>query len=170
MNAYLILFIVGVGFVIASFFLDAILDVESPLPILQPKLIAVFLTVVGGFGLILSARFDSVFSAGIILVFSILSGFAIALLINKLVVIPLSKAQNTSAHDKQVTIGTWAKVISPIPEGGYGKIRYSVSGSTVTSPAKSEDGGEIKNGENVAIVYIEGNTYYVKKNNGYNPN
>jgi membrane protein implicated in regulation of membrane protease activity len=80
-----------------------------------------------------------------------------------LVIVPLNKAQNTSAFDKQATIGTWAKVISPIPQGGYGKIRYSVSGSVVTSPAKSEDGGEINSGENVAIVYIEGNTYFVKR-------
>jgi len=162
MNIYLILFGIGVVFVIASFFLDAVLDVESPLPLLQPKLIAVFITVVGAVGLVLSARFESTFAAGIIMVISIVGGLVIAGIINRLVVIPLNKAQNTSAHDKQAVIGTVAKVISPIPAGGYGKIRYSVSGSTVTSPAKSEDGGAIKNGENVAIVYIEGGTYFVK--------
>jgi len=162
MNIYLILFGVGVVFVIVSFFLDAVLDVDSPLPILQPKLIAVFLTVVGGIGMILSARFEGVFAAGIIMIISIVCGFVVAGLINSLVVIPLKKAQNTSAHDKQAVIGTVAKVISPIPKGGYGKIRYSVSGSTVTSPAKCEDGGAVKSGENVAIVYIEGGTYFVK--------
>ena len=160
---YVIFFGVGVGFVLISFLLGAVADSDSgPLAIFQPKLIAVFLTVTGGAGIILSSRFDSVFSAPIVLTISVLSGLIIAGLLNRLVVIPLSKAQNTSAHDEQATIGTWAKVISPIPQGGYGKIRYSVSGSVVTSPAKSEDGGEIKNGESVAIVYIEGGTYYVR--------
>ena len=160
---YVAIFVVGVGFVLLSFFLDMVLDADGPLPILQPKLIAVFLTIMGGLGIILSARLDGTFAAGIILIISILSGLIIAGLINRLIIIPLHKAQNTSAHDKQATIGITAKIISPIPQGGYGKIRYSISGSVVTSPAKSEDGGEIKNGESVDIVYIEGGTYFVKR-------
>ena len=162
---YVIFFGVGVGFVLISFLLGAIVDTEcgnGPLAIFQPKLIAVFLTVTGGIGMIVSSRFDSALSAPIVFTISVLAGLIIAGLLNRLVIIPLHKAQNTSAHDKQATIGTWAKVISPIPQGGYGKIRYSVSGSVVTSPAKSEDGGEIKSGENVAIVYIEGGTYFVR--------
>jgi len=161
---YLIFFGVGAGFVIISFLLGAIADSDSgPLAIFQPKLIAVFLTVTGGIGMLLSARLENTFSGPIVFTISVFSGLAIAALINRLVIIPLHRAQNTSAHDKQATIGTWAKVISPIPQGGYGKISYNISGSTVTSPAKSEDGGEIKNGESVAIVYIEGNTYFVKR-------
>jgi membrane protein implicated in regulation of membrane protease activity len=167
MNMYVIFFGIGVGFVLISFLLGAVVDCDSgngngPLAIFQPKLIAAFLTVTGGAGIILSSWFDSLFSAPIVFAISVLSGLIIAGLLNRLVMIPLQRAQNTSAHDKQATIGTWAKVISPIPQGGYGKIRYSVSGSVVTSPAKSEDGGEIKNGENVAIVYIEGGTFFVR--------
>jgi len=161
---YIIFFGVGVGFVLISFFLDAVIDIDSgPISLFQPKLIAAFLVVSGAVGIVLSNRFDGVFSGPIILVISVFGGLAIAAIINRLVVIPLRRAENTSAFDKQATIGTWAKVISPIPLGGYGKISYSISGSTVTSPAKSEDGGEIKNGENVAIVYIEGSTYFVKR-------
>ena len=157
---YIILFGVGVGFVLISFFLDTIVDVDAGFfSILQPKLIAVFLTVTGGFGIILSTQFGTI----ITLIISVLCGLLIATLINRLVIIPLHKAQNTSTFDKQAIIGTLAKVISPIPQGGYGKIRYSVSGSVVTGPAKSQDGGEIKNGENVSIMHIEGKTYFVKK-------
>jgi len=161
---YLIFFGIGVGFVVISFLLGAITDSDvGPFSIFQPKLIAIFLTITGAIGMILSARLDNVFSGPIVLTISVFSGLAVAGLINRLIVIPLRRAENTSAFDKQATIGTWAKVISPIPQNGYGKISYSISGSTVTSPAKSEDGGEIKNGENVAIVYIEGGTYFVKR-------
>jgi len=167
---YLVFFIVGAGFIILSLIMGAFADVEfGPASILQPKLVAIFLTVTGGVGIVLS-RSDSVFlSAGIaVLTISVLSGLAVAGLMHRLVIIPLRRAQNTSTFDKQATIGVAATVISPIPQNGYGKIRYSISGSTVTSPAKSEDGGEIKNGATVDIVYIEGNTYFVRRQ--LNPN
>jgi len=157
---YVVLFGVGVGFVLISFFLDTLVDVDgSPFSILQPKLIAVFLTVTGGLGAILSSRHGMVFT----LVASVLAGLFIAKLINRLVIKPLYKAQNTSSFDKREIIGTNARVISPIRQGGYGKISYSVSGSIVTGPAKSEDGGEVKNGEQVNITRIESGTYFVKK-------
>ena len=159
---YSTFFLVGIGFIVVSFFLGAIAEAESgPLAILQPKLIAVFLTVMGGVGMIVSPMFYP--SASLILTISVLSGLIIAGLLHRFVIMPLHRAQNTSAHHKQEVIGTIAKIISPIPKGGYGKIRYNVSGAVVTSPAKSEDGGEINNGENVAIVYIEGNTYFVRR-------
>jgi len=159
---YVILFGVGAGFIFISFFLDTFVDVDGGfISILQPKLIAIFLAVMGGFGIILSSHFGTV----ITLIISVLCGLLIAVLINRLVIKPLYKAQNTSTFDKQATIGTQAKVISPIPQGGYGKIRYSVSGSVVTGPAKSQDGGEIKVGENVSIMHIKDSTYLVKKSN-----
>ena len=161
---YVIFFGIGVGFVVLSFLIGALVDIEGgPWAILQPKLIAVFLTVTGGVGMILSARWEGFFTGGLVLLISGFSGLIVAALINRFIIVPLHKAQNTSAHDKQATIGQVAKVISPIPEGGYGKIRYSISGSVVTSPAKCEDGGAVKNGENVDIIYIEGGTYYVRR-------
>jgi membrane-bound ClpP family serine protease len=63
----------------------------------------------------------------------------------------------------QDTIGIAAEVISKIPESGFGKIRYNISGSVVTSPAKSEDGSAISGGEKVEIIYIEKNTYFVRR-------
>jgi len=160
---YVIFFGIGLGFIVLSVLLDTLVDIEgSPFSILQPKLIAVFLLMTGAVGMILTGRWESA-PFSLIFTISAFSGLFIAALINRLVIIPLRRAQNTSAHDKQATIGTIAKIISPIPQGGYGKISYSISGSTVTSPAKSEDGGEIKNGENVNIVYIEGGTYFVRR-------
>ena len=163
MSMYVALFGIGIGFIILSLVMDTFMDVNGPLALFQPKLIAAFLIVAGGVGIIMTRQMDGAFAAGIILTISVLSGLFIAGLIHRFIIIPLHNAQNTSAFDKQATIGTTATVTSPIPQGGYGKIRYNISGSVVTSPAKSDDGGEIKNGENVNIVYIEGSTYFVRR-------
>jgi len=161
---YVILFAVGIGFILLSVLFDAFLSVDGiAVSFLQPKLLAIFSLVTGGVGLILSSRFDGILAAGIILAISILSGLFVAGMTYRFVIIPLHKAQNTSAFDKQETIGTTAKVVSPIPQGGYGKISYSVSGSLVTGPAKSEDGNEISNGEDVFIMHVEEGTYFVRK-------
>jgi len=161
---YVVFFGVGVGFILLSVLVDALVDFGGvAIFFLQPKLIAIFLTVTGGVGLILSARFDGILAAGIIFAISAVSGLFVAGIIYRFVIVPLHRAQNTSTFDKQDAIGTTAKVISPIPQGGYGKIRYSISGSVVTGPAKSKDGNEIGNGAEVSIVDIEDGTYFVRK-------
>lgn len=160
---YVIFFGVGIGFILLSFVFDTLLDIDGPIGILQPKLIAIFLTVTGGAGIIISNGIGDVLGPSFTFTVSVFAGLLVAAILNRLVVIPLRRAQNTSAFDKQATIGTIAKIISPIPAGGFGKISYNISGSVVTSPAKSDDGGEILRGESVAIVYIEGGTYFVKK-------
>ena len=167
MTLFVILFGVGLGFILISFFLGTVADTDTggAMAILQPKLIAIFLTVTGGVGIILSLQIGhSMFvNNGVILLASSFLGLAVAGAIHKLIIIPLQRAQNTSAFDKQATIGVMAKIISPIPTNGYGKISYSISGSTVTSPAKSQDGGGINAGEMVHIAYIENNTYFVSR-------
>jgi len=162
---YLIMFLVGAGFVAISFLLGEMVELEGArFGVLQPKLIAVFLTVMGGLGLLLTPVFGDAnwVSAAIVLNISAVAGFVVAGGIHRFVIVPLQKAQNTSAFNMQDTIGAPAEVISRIPRGGYGKIRYNISGSYVTAPAKDESGYEIRRGEKVVISYIEKNTYYVR--------
>jgi membrane protein implicated in regulation of membrane protease activity len=131
----------------------------------KPKLISAFLVVTGGVGLILEPHFLERLGFSFVLVVSAFGGMAVAGLIYRFIMIPMEKAQNTSAFNIQDTIGCIAHVIERIPQGGYGKIKYSISGSTVTSPAKTEDGGGIATGEAVEIIYVENSTYYVRKKN-----
>ncbi|MCL2048091.1 MAG: hypothetical protein FWG87_05120 [Defluviitaleaceae bacterium] len=167
---YLVLFGVGAGFILLSLILGDLLDFDLDLDfdgasvfgLLRPMLIAVFMVVSGGLGLLLTPYFEWSGGGGIVLFISLVGGLGTAGLVNRFVIVPLNRAQNTSAFNIQDTVGTSAKVISPIPQGGYGKIQYSISGSLVTSPAKSEDGNPISNGENVEIIYIEKNTYFVR--------
>jgi len=161
---YTIAFGVGLGFIVISLIAGEMMECHSgPFSFLQPILIAVFLTVGGGVGLLLSGRVENAVWAWNVLGISIMSGFLVAAAINRFVMVPLRKAENSSSFNIQETIGKMASVISPIPQGGYGKIKYNISGAVVTSPAKSEDGNEIRNGENVEIIYISENTYYVRR-------
>ena len=162
---YIVLFGVGAVFIILSFFIGGLVDTEFEGPaffaFLKPMLVAIFLVVVGGLGMLLAPHFD--FGGGLLLFICAISGFAVAGVVNRFILIPLHRAQNTSAFHIQDAIGATAQVISPIPQGGYGKIRYNVSGSTVTSPAKSEDGNQINSGEAVEIIFIEKSTYFVRR-------
>jgi len=162
MTLYMVLLGVGIGFVILSFLLGD-LDFDGlAFHFFRPNLVAVFLVVTGGLGILLHG--GTIYALGAIILFAFCAscGIAMAALLHRLVIIPLQKAQNTSTFNMHDTIGIKAEVISPIPQGGYGKIRYNVSGSFVTSPAKSEDGNPVKNGETVEIIYVEGNTYFVR--------
>ena len=162
---FVVLFGVGIGFILLSVFLDTFLDFDGVgFSILQPKVVAIFLTVTGGVGMILTNRFVDVLAFIFILLLSISLGLLIAGAIYRFIFRPLRKAENTSTFDKNDTIGTTAKVVSPIPKGGYGKIRYSVSGSVVTGPAKSEDDSDIGCGEDVFIMDIDKGTYFVRRN------
>ncbi|MCL2400039.1 MAG: hypothetical protein FWC91_09920 [Defluviitaleaceae bacterium] len=156
---YLILLGVGAGFVLLSLIFGELAELEGTVfSFLRPTVIAVFLAVMGGVGLILTPRLESYFVFGI----SAVSGLFVGFLLNRLVIVPLHKMQNTSTHDKQDLIGTTAKVALTIPQNGYGKIKYTVSGSVVTSPAKSDDGSGINKDTDVTIMYIQDNTYFVK--------
>ena len=159
---YVVFLGVGAGFILVSLVIGEIFDSTS-FSFLRPTLIAVFLAVTGGLGLLLTPRLYDTYGSGFVLTISALSGLFVAGLINHFIIRPLHRAQSTSAFYKQSAVGMTAKVISPILPGGYGKIQYSVSGSVVTGPAKSEDGGEISAGENVDIIQIEESTYFVRR-------
>jgi len=161
---YVVFFGVGIGFLLLSLVADAMLDFDGfGFALLQPKIVAIFMLVTGGVGLALNAQSGFVLMPTIILVISVVSGILVAGLIYRFVIVPLKKAENTSAFKKEDTIGTTAEVVSPIPKGGYGKIRYNVSGSFVTGPAKSEDDSEVKTGEKVFIMDIDKGTYMVRR-------
>jgi membrane protein implicated in regulation of membrane protease activity len=157
-----------VGYTVISFFLSGVISIfdfdtdfdlfggtVSPF---KPSVIAAFITVFGGVGL-LTLKFG-LFAA---LAASVALGLVIAYAMYKFIIIPLNRAQNTSAVEKQALIGLPAKITERVPQGKYGKITYYANGNTYSAPAKAEDGGAIERGAEVKIVYIDKNTYYVAK-------
>ena len=157
---FTILLGVGVGYAVIGFLLGEFLghgDTGHMSP-LKPSVIASFIVVFGGSGLLLVRMTTPLFAvplAGLI-------GLAVAYMFYQFIITPLSKAQNTTAIEIQSLIGHSAKVTVKIPQGKFGKITYKVNDSTYTAPAKAEDGNEIDIHTSVEIVYIENNAYYVR--------
>lgn len=160
---FFVCFGVGVGFVVISFLIGEIGGgadgFEGGASFMKPSIIACFLMVFGGVGLIAETRTIYIMAIGI----SALCAFAVTFLLYRFVITPLYKAQNTSIVEKQSLIGQGAIVTEHIPQGKFGKITFSVSGSRRSAPAKSDDGNEISRGQAVEIVYIDKNTYFVRR-------
>ncbi|SDK41775.1 hypothetical protein [Natronincola ferrireducens] len=127
---------------------------------LKPVVITAFITVFGGVGLISLNRGIESFLATII---ASASGLIVSTLLYKLVIVPLHKAQNTSAISQKELIGHRAKVKLEIKANVFGSIVYSKGGNTYSAPAKSREGVDIKRGEEVIIIAIEKGVYYVEK-------
>ncbi|MCL1997555.1 MAG: NfeD family protein [Turicibacter sp.] len=146
-----------VGFLLGEFLGHGDTDVTQISPF-KPAVIAAFIIVFGGTGLIFLQFFPPLVAVPL----AGLSGAAVAFLIFQFIIVPLTKAQNTTAIEIQSLVGHQAKVTEKIFQGKYGKITYVVNDSTYTAPAKSQDGNEIPRNTTVEIIYIENNTYYVR--------
>jgi len=160
---YLVLLGVGGGFIVLSLIFGEVFEFDGVGgAFLRPVVIATTLAVTGGAGLILSPMFGSYLAFP----FSAAAGLGAGFLLYRFVILPMQRLEHTSSHDKQALIGSTAKVVLGIPQGGFGKIKYNVTGSFVTSPAKSEDGVEIHKDKEVVISYIKDNAYYVRERRG----
>ncbi len=126
----------------------------------KPTPIMAFITTFGGVGLI-SLKNGSGNVMALILAFA--GGFGAAFLINRFVIMPLSRAQNTSAIPQQKVIGSLGTLSVGIFGEGFGRINYSVEGSIYNSPARSVDGKDIEKGSLVIIVEIKEKVFYVDK-------
>ena len=163
---------VGVGFVVLSFILGEVFGVfgggsgscstgggsGSATP-MKPAIIALFLAVFGGSGLIFSQVFYLWF---IIVPLALVAAVIVAGAVFRFVFVPLWRRQNTSSQPIQSFVDTRATVILAIAEGRFGEITYSANGNTYTSPAKSVDGAPIPRDSIVDIVRIDDGVFYVK--------
>ena len=168
-----ICFGVGAGYTVISFILgevfnifdfDTDLDAGGSISPIKPSVVAAFITVFGGSGLIFLRTNIPIYT---LLPLAALLGLGVAFVMYRFVIIPLSKAQNTSSPEIQSLIGHAAKVTEKIFQGGFGQIAYAINGNTFNSPAKSSEGNEIARGTDVEIMYIENNTYFVKEKSRY---
>ena len=155
---YLLMLIVGLGFIVITLVVGEIGDIEV-FGFISPSVIALILVAAGAFGVFLGNE-----NSIITLPLSIAVGLGIGVLFTKFVVKPLRRSQNTSTVDQQALIGLDATVDSRIIQGGFGRIVYTVNGSRIQSPAKAVDGSGIDLGATVKIMYIENKTFFVEKN------
>jgi membrane-bound ClpP family serine protease len=130
---------------------------------LKPIVITTFVTVFGGIGMICIINGLSQVAAAVI---ALMSGAVAAFLLYRLIIVPLYRAQNTSAISQRELRGALAKVTLAIKGSLFGKISYTAGGNTYSAPARSIDGEDIETGIPVVIISIEKNTFYVKRIKG----
>ncbi|MBM7613498.1 NfeD family protein [Alkaliphilus hydrothermalis] len=174
LSLYDVCFKVGVLFTVVTFLLGQFfdfMDFDGDLTMdgdisgvavspLKPVIITAYITVFGGVGIM---ALNKGLSQIIAFLLAISIAFGVAALLFKLVIVPLHKAQSTSAISQGNLIGHKAKVDVGMKEASFGKISYTIGGNSYTAPAKAADGEEILKGEMVRIVSIKDNTYYVNK-------
>jgi membrane protein implicated in regulation of membrane protease activity len=182
-KAYTILFWVGVIYTLVTFIIgdlfgaihiDSHIDMNvdshgglngfSLFP-LKPITIVSFITVFGGIGILGTTYKLNPISTFIV---AAVLGIVISFLLYRFVLIPLYKAQNTSAVSQDRLIGMEAKVISPIFENGFGTISYIVNGSKYNAPAQHISKKSVSQGEDVMIYEIKDNVFYVQPLNDKN--
>ncbi|WP_426351001.1 hypothetical protein ACPWSR_07170 [Alloiococcus sp. CFN-8] len=167
---YYIFFCIAVIYTLISLVLGGIFDgldiggegaFDGFLSGLKPILIISFSIVFGGIGLLTVDSLSWYISLGV----SAGSAFFTSFLINKLVVLPLYKAQSTSSPMREELVGNRGTVINTIPENSFGSISYCYKGNTFTSAARSLKGERIEQGREIFIVKIEDHVFYVKEKN-----
>ena len=179
-KVYAIIFLVGVIYTIVTFLIGGLFDFAHigghfdthidmnidnhgmiPFPI-KPITIVSFITVFGGIGVI-GTHYKLL--AIITFILAIALAFIVSFLLYRFIVVPLYKAQNTSAVSQDKLIGVKADVISPILENGFGTIAYVVNGSKYNAPARHINNKAISQGEEVVIYEIKDNIFYVQPMN-----
>jgi hypothetical protein len=126
---------------------------------IKPITVVTFLTVFGGIGIIGTKEGINPI---LLPVMGALAGLFVSFILYRFIVIPLYKAQNTSAVTQDKLIGIKAMVISPIFEDGFGTIAYEVNGRKCNAPAQHVGKKAVAQGEEVIIYEIKNNVFYVE--------
>lgn len=127
---------------------------------LKPIVITAFITVFGGVGMMVTKSGTDKALAALI---AIVSAFIISGSLYKFVVVPIYKAQNTSAIPQSELIGVVGKATINISANSFGHIIYSAGDNTYSAPAKALSDEIIEKGEEVIIKKIEKEIFYVER-------
>lgn len=127
---------------------------------LSPIILNSFAVVFGGIGMML---LNAEKEKWIAFVVSSVAGIIVSYCLNRFIVIPLRKAQNTSSVSQKEMVGMKAKVLLGMKEDRFGEIQYVICGNTYSAPAKSADGSEIFKDTEVVILKIDNDVFYVGK-------
>ncbi len=129
--------------------------------LINPLVAVSFLTVFGGIGILGTEYFKwiAILVFGVSLVSAVLASF----LLYRYIAIPLYRSENSSDVSRKDLVSTPAEVVSPILEGGFGKIRYVVNDIRHTAPAKHIEGKPVEQGKRVVICKLDNSVFYVSE-------
>lgn len=168
-KVYFIILSIGVAYTVISLVFSGLSDILDVWQIavgfstdgispIQSTTIMAFLTVFGGVGLFgVYSQWNWLFT----IIIALILGLMTSILLYKFIFVPLYNSQNSSTVSREEFIGLKAKVTSTILEDGFGTISYVKNGNTYTSPAKEIEGNLVKQGDDVLIVKIDENVFFV---------
>ena len=151
-----------VGDVFEAMGFDFGLDASHDFGVFDSRVIAVFLTAFGGFGVIGAALGYGAFAASL---FGLLGGAifgAIVFYFGKL----LYNQQSSSSVSAENLIGRTAQVVVGIKPGGLGQIACRVGEERVEKLARTSGGAEIKAGQIVRIESVGSDSVLVSVESG----
>lgn len=119
----------------------------------NPTLLFAAISIVGGIGVLLSKYTN--FQDYAVLIISILVGIIVYIVAYYFIILPLNRAEVSTAFSVKELEGSIAEVITSIPSNGYGEVIVSTIGGVVNYAAKSFDGHPIPNGARVVVVQAE---------------
>jgi membrane-bound ClpP family serine protease len=128
---------------------------------LSPTIIATFLAVFGGTGMICIKVFE-MSNYGSIPV-ALVVGLGISTVIFFAMEWVFRKTQASTNIESGRLIGEHADVITPIPPGGVGEIAYVVRGTRQNAPARAADGKAIESPAEVEIIRVVGSSFVVRR-------
>lgn len=140
--------VLAILYLLFSDLLDGILDVSF-----NPTVIFIFFTFLGASGYLL--EHFRIMDHLLIFFISFIISILFSLLLQLYVFTPLKKAETSLAYSQNSLEGKIAKVIIPIPADGYGEVVISNTSGTISKSAISIDQTEIKEGQEVIVIYVK---------------
>jgi len=128
--------------------------------VFRPVTLSLFLVVFGACGIMLT-RMAVPFVYALIICAA--AGAFCVLLLLKLVLDPLTRAQNTTALSNEELMWNAAKVSVRIPAEGFGEIAYTIRDSVGRGPARTRQGQALEAGESVIIEDIADGVFCVAR-------
>lgn len=156
-SIYLIaLFVSGAAILLYMLFGDVLEGVGE---FINPTLILAFITIGSASGYIFETYFTM--NSVLILLISCVIAFIITAGLNFFILIPLSSAEESLAYTEESLKGRIGKVITSIPEDGFGEVLIESASGRIAKPAMGYKKEAIQEGTNVIIVEAKNGVLYV---------
>ena len=157
----IVLIIAGLATVLYLFFGDVADGAGEAVPFLNPAVILAFITFLSASGFI----FENVTGLGSVTILAVSAGISAVLsfLLYFFVLLPLKSAEASTAYTEESLLGQVGRVITPVPEDGFGEIVIETVNGLISKRAAGLENTAIDYDREVLIIEIRDGTLIVKE-------
>ncbi|WP_203248214.1 hypothetical protein [Sporosarcina beigongshangi] len=161
-QVYLVVLIVaGLATVLYLFFSDMAEGIGEVSPLLDPAVVLAFITLTAAAGYIL--ELVTALNSGIIIVIALVIAAVLDFLLYVFVLLPIRSAEVSLAYTDESLVGQVAKVIVPVPIGGFGEIVIETVSGILSKRAVGYENTAIEYGKEVLIMEVKNGSFIVKE-------